>query len=118
LSDTNAGGRRLDIRGGRRRSVHFTRVAARQAWTRVILFARLEFAAFAVMPESQDENGGIANLVAQLVVAHEDPPDLARGERFQLLADPRVFEQPIGRPGQLLHDPRRRIKGDWAEMLV
>ena len=54
----------------------------------------------------------------ELVVADDDPPDLARLVGFQLLADPGIVEQPIRRACELLHDPRRSFWSNRAQVLV
>src|SRR3546814_10606175 len=70
------------------------------------------------MPDAQHEDGSGRDLVAHLVVAHDDPADFARLIGFQLLADPRIIEQPIGRMGELLDHARCRLGCDRAQMLV
>ncbi len=59
-----------------------------------------------------------SELVAHLVIAHDDPADLARLIGFQLLADPRIIEQPIRCVGELLDHARCRFGRDRAQMLV
>src|SRR3546814_529707 len=70
------------------------------------------------MPEAQDEDGPGRDLVAHLVIADDDPADLAWLIGFQLLADPRIIEQAIRRMGELLDHARRRVGGDRTQMLV
>ena len=70
------------------------------------------------MPKAQDEDGGRCDLVAQLVIANDNPPDLARLVGFQRLADPWMIEQPIRRTGELLDDARRRIGRHRPQMLM
>lgn len=70
------------------------------------------------MPESQDEDRGVCDLVAKLVVADDDPPDLAGRKGIELLAYPRIVEKPAGCARKLLHEPRRRIGSDRTQMLV
>src|SRR3546814_17005745 len=48
------------------------------------LLVRLEAAVLAAMPEAQDEDGPGRDLVAHLVIADDDPADLARLIGFQL----------------------------------
>src|SRR3546814_6072377 len=70
------------------------------------------------MPEAQYEDRSGRDLVAHLVVADDDPADLARLIGFQLLADPRIIDQPIRCVGELLDHARRRFGGDRTQMLV
>src|SRR3546814_17817277 len=70
------------------------------------------------MPEAQYEDRSGRDLVAHLVVADDDPADLARLIGFQLLADPRIIDQPIRCVGELLDNARRRFGGDRTQMLV
>ena len=81
---------------------------------------RIEDAVLAAMPEAQYEDGPGRDFVAYLVIAHDDPPDLARLIGFQLLADPRIIEQPTRRMGELLehdefsptHHPHPEVPGE------
>ncbi len=82
------------------------------------LLLRLEAAVFARMPETQNEDRCVRDLVSQLVSADDDPPDLARLVGLKLLADPRVVEQSIRRAGELRNDARRRIGRDRPQMLM
>jgi len=70
------------------------------------------------MPDAQDEDGGIGDLVAQFEAADDDPPHLARSTGVELLANPRVLEQPIRRTGKLLDKPHRKVRCDQAQALV
>lgn len=70
------------------------------------------------VPQAQDEDRRIRDLVAQFVCADDDPPDLAGRIGVQLLADARMHGQPTRRAGQLAHHPRRRVRRDGAQMIV
>lgn len=70
------------------------------------------------MPKAKNEDGRSRDLITQLIIADDDPPDLARLVGFQLLANPWMLEQSIGCMGELLDDTRRRIGRNRAQMLV
>src|SRR3546814_20689064 len=72
------------------------------------LLLRFAVAVLAAMPDAQHEDGSGRDLVAHLVVANDDQADFARLIGFQLLADPRLIEQPIGRMAWLLDHARCR----------
>jgi len=65
-------------------------------------------AVFATVPQAQDEDVGIGNLAAHLVLPDDDPADLPRCKRIQLLTNARIVEQPVRRAGELLNDARSR----------
>jgi hypothetical protein len=58
-------------------------------------------AVFATVPQAQDEDFGAGNLVAHLVLPDDDPADLPRRKRIQLLTNARIVEQPARRAGAL-----------------
>src|SRR3546814_11675856 len=70
------------------------------------------------MPEAQYGEMSGRDLLAHLVVADGDPADLARLIGCQLLADPRISDQPIRCVGELLDHARRHFGGDRTQMLV
>ena len=70
------------------------------------------------MPQAQDHQLLARDFIAKLVVAHKDPPDFARRESFEPLADPRVTYQPIRRARQLLYDASRRPLRDRPQIFI
>lgn len=54
------------------------------------------------MPEAQDEDGRVRNLVAKFVVADDDAANLARLIGFEFLAYSGMIDQSIGRVHELL----------------
>ena len=79
---------------------------------------RLEAAVLAAVPEAQNEDRGARDLVAQIVIADDDPPDFAWLVGFQFFADSRIVEQAIRRARQLLRDPRRRLGSNRTQLFV
>ncbi len=57
------------------------------------------------MPQSQHIDCRILNLVTHLIMPDKQPPDLARGERKELLTDARIGQQDGRSLGQCLHRP-------------
>ena len=70
------------------------------------------------MPEAQDEDRGIGDFVAQLVIADDDPSDLAWRVGVEFLADLGMVVQPIRRVGKLACYTRRRRGGAGMQMAV
>ena len=70
------------------------------------------------MPETQNENRPTRDLISQFVIAHDDPPGLARLKGFEFLAEARKVDQPVGDAGELLHHPRCSLASDWLKMFV
>lgn len=78
----------------------------------------LDAAVLAGMPEAQDEDGGVRDFVALLIVAHDDATDFAWFVGFELLADPWIIDQPVRCVRKLLDDPCCGIRRDRPQMLV
>ncbi len=70
------------------------------------------------MPEPKNEDRPGSDLVTQLVITDDEPPDLARFVCCQFLADPRVLKQAGGCPGELLYDVCRSGGRDGGQLLV
>jgi hypothetical protein len=77
-----------------------------QAAKSVASISLINLATFAAVPEPQNEDHAVGDLVAHLIVADDDPADLSRLVGFKLLADPRKLEQFVGRLCELLNDSR------------
>ena len=74
-------------------------------------FRPIETAILAAVPKAQNENGTGRDLISHLIISNDDAPHLTRLIGFQLLTDPWIVEQPVGRLCQLLDDARCSIWG-------
>ena len=70
------------------------------------------------MPETQNENNAVVDFISQLIIAHREPPDLARLKCFEFLAEPRKVVQLVRRARELLHHARCSRAGNWLQMFV
>lgn len=70
------------------------------------------------MPQPQDEDDGIGNLVAQLVTPHDDATDLTGCIGVQLLTDAGEVDKPIRGMRELLDDLGRGVRRDRFKKCV
>ncbi len=72
----------------------------------------------ATVPQAQHEDVGDGNLVAHLVLPDDDPADLPRCKRIQLLTNARIVEQPVRRAGELLDNAGGGLWRDRLKVIM
>lgn len=70
------------------------------------------------MPEAQNEDNSALDLISQLVIADDDPPDFARFKGVQLLPQTWIGEQLFSGARELLDHSRRSIASNWPKVIV
>ena len=70
------------------------------------------------MPKPQNEDRPARDFIAHLIIANDDPTDLARFIGFQLLAKPGIIEQAIRGVRKLLNYASRSIGCHGFEVFV